>query len=133
MHRDRMRRQTGVGFPSGYLPSHPLSIWRASRGTIPRVADSWPPLGPQKQPARLEHIRDLWVLHGIQSKCVAGLYRNDYGIELRIDLGNELIESRLSRFGEAPLVLIAEEAKQNLLTLGTGTYRRRSHSQTIAS
>ena len=36
---------------------------------------------------------------GIDSTCIAGLYRNDFGIELRIDLGNELIESRLSRYG----------------------------------
>jgi hypothetical protein len=78
----------------------------------------WPPLGPQKRPSRLEHVRDLWVLSGIQSKCVAGLYRNDFGIELRIHFGNELLESRLSRYGEAPLILIAEEAKQELLKQG---------------
>jgi hypothetical protein len=57
-------------------------------------------------------------LSGIQSKCVAGLYRNDFGIELRIRFGNELLESRLSRYGEAPLILIAEEAKQELLKQG---------------
>jgi hypothetical protein len=32
--------------------------------------------------------------------------------------GNELVESRLSRYGEAPLLLIAEQAKQNLLKVG---------------
>ena len=37
---------------------------------------------------------------------------------MRTHQGNELIESRLSRFGAAPLILIAEEAKQNLLKLG---------------
>jgi hypothetical protein len=37
---------------------------------------------------------------------------------LRLHLGDELIESRLSRYGEAPLLLIAEQAKQNLLKEG---------------
>jgi len=53
-------------------------------------------------------------LHGIERKCVAGLYRTTFGIELRLHLGDELIESRLSRYGEAPLLLRAEQAKQNL-------------------
>ena len=46
------------------------------------------------------------------------MYRTTFGIELRLHLGNELIESRLSRYGEAPLLLIAEQAKQNLLKDG---------------
>jgi hypothetical protein len=57
-------------------------------------------------------------LHGIERNCVARLYRTTFGIELRPHLGNELIESRLSRYGEAPLLLIAEQAKQNLLKDG---------------
>jgi hypothetical protein len=57
-------------------------------------------------------------LHGIERNCVARLYRTTFGIELRPHLGNELIESRLSRYGEAPLLLIAERAKQNLLKDG---------------
>ena len=32
--------------------------------------------------------------------------------------GDELIESRLSRFGEAPLLLIADEVKANLIAQG---------------
>jgi hypothetical protein len=36
-------------------------------------------------------------------------------IKLRLHLGNELVESRFSRCGEAPLLLIAKEAKRNLL------------------
>jgi hypothetical protein len=71
------------------------------------VSDIWPPTGPQKREPRLEHIRDVWVLHGIERKCVAGLYRTTF-----------LVESRLSRYGEAPLLLIAEEAKQDLLKHG---------------
>ena len=34
------------------------------------------------------------------SKCSAAIYRNDFGLELRVDLAGELVESRLSRFGE---------------------------------
>jgi hypothetical protein len=60
----------------------------------------------------------VWVLDGIESNCVAGLYQTAFGVELRIHHGNELIESRLSRYGEEPLLLIAEQAKQNLLKLG---------------
>ena len=45
----------------------------------------------------------------------AAIWRNDFGLELRVLLGDELIESRLSRYGDAPLLLIAEEVKANLL------------------
>src|SRR5262249_44619591 len=83
-----------------------------------RMSNTWPPPGPQKLEPRLEHIRDVWVLHGIESNCVAGLYQTTFGIELRIHQNNELIESRLSQYGEEPLLLIAEQAKQNLLKLG---------------
>jgi hypothetical protein len=68
-----------------------------------RVSDTWPPPGPQKREPLLKHIRDVWVLHGIERKCVAGLYRTTFGIELRLHLGDELVESRLSRYGAAPL------------------------------
>ena len=60
----------------------------------------------------------MWVLHGIESNCIAGLYQTTFGVELRIHQNNELIESRLSQYGEEPLLLIAEQAKQNLLKLG---------------
>lgn len=53
----------------------------------------------------VEHIRDVWVLHGIERKCVAGLHRTTFGRELRLHLGDELIESRLSRYGEVPLLV----------------------------
>ena len=66
----------------------------------------------------LEHIRDVWVLHSIERTCVAGLYRTTFGIELRLHLGDEQVESRLSRYRETPLLLIAEEAKQDLLNQG---------------
>jgi len=43
-----------------------------------------------------EHVRDLWTLHGIQSTVTAAIWRNDFGLELRVDHGGELVESRLS-------------------------------------
>jgi hypothetical protein len=67
----------------------------------------------------LEHVRDLWTLHGIQSKVTAAIWRNDFGLELRVEHGGELIESRLSRIGEAPLLLVADELKANLIEQGS--------------
>lgn len=84
----------------------------------PRVSDTWPRPGPQRRPPTLEHIRDLWTLHWSQSNCTAAIWRNDFGLELRVLHGDELIESRLSRFGDAPLLLIAEEVKANLIEQG---------------
>jgi hypothetical protein len=66
----------------------------------------------------LEHVRDLWTLHGIQSICTAGIWRNDFGLELRVEHAGELVESRLSRVGEAPLLLIAEQVKADLMRQG---------------
>jgi hypothetical protein len=40
------------------------------------------------------------------------------GLELRVEHGDELIESRLSRIREAPLLLIADELKANLIEQG---------------
>jgi hypothetical protein len=73
------------------------------------VSDTWPPPGPEKRSPTLEHVRDLWILHGIQSTCTAAIWRNDFGLELRVEHSGELIESRLSRYGEAPLVPIADQ------------------------
>ena len=88
------------------------------RATISRVSDTWPPAGPEKCPSTLEHVRDLWTLHGIQSNCTAAIWRNDFGLELRVLHGGKLLESRLSRSGEAPLLLIADQLKPNLLQQG---------------
>ena len=82
------------------------------------MSETWPAPGPQKREPLVEHLRDLWVLHGIESNCIAGLYQTTFGVELRIHQNNELVESRLSRYVEAPLILIAEQAKHNLLKLG---------------
>jgi hypothetical protein len=57
----------------------------------------------------------LWKLHGITANVTAAIWRNDFGLELRIEHGDELLESRLSRYGEAPLLLIADQLKANLL------------------
>jgi hypothetical protein len=43
---------------------------------------------------------------------------NDFGLELRVLHGDELIESRLSRLGEAPLLLIADKVKAKLIAQG---------------
>jgi len=98
-----------IGSFSGWVA--PFAI-RYRCAAIRRVSDTWPPSEPLKPESLLEHIRNVWVLHGIERNCVAGLYRTMFGIELRLHLGNELIESRLSRYGEAPLLLIAEQANR---------------------
>ena len=60
----------------------------------------------------------MWTLRGITSNVTAAIWRNDFGLELRVEHGGELIESRPSRFGEAPLLLIADELKANLMEQG---------------
>ena len=60
----------------------------------------------------------MWTLRYVEMNCTAVIWRNDFGLELRVEHDGELIESRLSRYGEAPLLLIAEEAKQDLLKQG---------------
>jgi len=54
----------------------------------------------------------------MQSNCTAAIWRNDFGLELRVLHGDELVESRLSRVGEAPLLLIADQLKANLMEQG---------------
>jgi hypothetical protein len=77
-----------------------ISFSRQRRHGNPRVAiDTWPPPGLQQHEPVLEHVRDLWTLHGIQSNVTAAIWRNDFGLELRIEHGGELVESRLSRVG----------------------------------
>jgi hypothetical protein len=66
----------------------------------------------------LKHVRDLWTLYWSQSNCTAAIWRNDFGLEPRVLHGDELAESRSSRFGDAPLLLIADEVKANLIAQG---------------
>jgi hypothetical protein len=81
------------------------------------VSDTWPPLGTAQAPT-VKHVRDLWRLRGGQSDVTAAIWRNDFGLELRVEHGGELIQSRLSRVGEAPLLLIADQLKANLIAQG---------------
>jgi hypothetical protein len=83
------------------------------------VSDNWPPQGPQKREPLLEHVRDLWTLHGIQGTCTAAIWRNDFGVELRVEHDGHLLETRFSRYGEeAPLMLIAGQLKANVIAQG---------------
>jgi hypothetical protein len=68
----------------------PFRFAAANRATISRVPDTWPPPGPQKRPPTLEHIRDLWQLRGITSNVTAAIWRNDFGLELRVENNGEL-------------------------------------------
>ena len=72
-------------------------------------------------------MRDLWTLHGIQSKVTAAIYRNDFGLELRIDLAGEFKHSQLSRHGEQPLILRAERVKAELIEQEWFPARRPHH------
>jgi hypothetical protein len=51
-------------------------------------------------------------------ECDGAIWRNDFGLELGVEHGDELIESHLSRIGEAPLLLVADELKANLIEQG---------------
>jgi hypothetical protein len=113
----RRTQQTGVGSRKRITRAAPSRF--ASRPiSNPRVPDTWPPPGPRKRPATLEHVGDLWTLNFAQSTCTAAIWRNDFGLELRVLHGDELVESRLSRFGETPLPLISDELKANLIEQG---------------
>lgn len=82
------------------------------------VSDPWTRPEPVIPPDPLEHVRDLWTLHGIQSTVTASIYRNVFGLELRIDLAGELMHSQLSRHGEQPLILRADRVKAELIEQG---------------
>ena len=60
----------------------------------------------------------MFTLHGLQSNCTAAIYRNDFGLELRVELGGELMHTQLSRHGEQPLILRAERVKADLIEQG---------------
>ena len=59
--------------------------------------------GTKKRHPLLEHIRNASTLRYIDANCTAPMWRNDFGLELRIEHGGELIESRSSRYGIEPL------------------------------
>jgi hypothetical protein len=60
----------------------------------------------------------VWTLRYVETNCTATIWRDDFGLELRVLHGGELIESRLSRHGIAPLLLIAEQIRSNLIAQG---------------
>jgi len=78
------------------------------------VSDTWPPAGPQKPEPLLEHIRECGRFTGRN----ASIWRNDFGLELLVEHGGELIESHLCRFGAAPLLVIADRVKADLIGQG---------------
>jgi hypothetical protein len=45
---------------------------------------SWLRSSPKRTPL-LEHVRDLWMLRGITSNVTAAIWRNDFGLELRVE------------------------------------------------
>ena len=73
------------------------------------MSETWPPPGPQEREPLLEHVRNLWQLRGITSNVTAAIWSNNFGHELRVLHDGQLIESRLSRYGQAPLLLIADQ------------------------
>jgi hypothetical protein len=82
------------------------------------MSDTWPPSSPHKREPLLEHVRDVWTLRYVETNCTAAIWRNDFGLELRVEHGGELIESRLSRYGIEPLLLIADQIRANLIAEG---------------
>ena len=60
----------------------------------------------------------MWTLRYIETNCTASIWRNDFGPELRVEHGGELIESRLSRYGIEPLLPIADQLRANLIAQG---------------
>jgi hypothetical protein len=74
----------------------------------------------------LKHVRDLWTLQGIQGACTASIWHTTFGVELRVFHGGEPLESRLSRYGEAPLLLIADQLKANLMEQGWFELRKQT-------
>jgi hypothetical protein len=55
------------------------------------------------------------TLRGITSNVTAAIWRNDFGLELRVLHSDELLESSLSRYGIKPLLLIAVGTIRNWL------------------
>ena len=68
---------------------------------------------------RLELSRVLWTMRSAVGKEItAGIFDVATGRELRVALGDALLESRLSRQGDAPLELRACEIRNLLATRG---------------
>ena len=72
-----------------------------------------------RTPPKLELVRTLWTMRSAVGKeLTAAIYAVATGRELRVSLGEELIESRLSRTDDAALDKRAEELRALLETKG---------------
>jgi hypothetical protein len=70
-------------------------------GGFSRLVDGMPLMRPARRP---------WGVGSPFNKArrpTAAIWRNDVGLELHVENNGELIESRSSRVGEGPLLLIA--------------------------
>jgi hypothetical protein len=85
----------------------------------PPVTEQWTPFsGQTPSEPFLEHVRDLWTLQGIMSTCTAAIWRNNFGLELRIEHGRRADRIAVVTRREAPLLLIPNELKANLIEQG---------------
>lgn len=77
---------------------------------------------PRPEPAAPRLIRTLWVMTRPPNRSVtAGIYENVYGRELRTYYGqdeNNVVDSLLSRTGDAPLEQRAGELRAVLVSQG---------------
>jgi hypothetical protein len=79
----------GLLEPSTSRADRSLSFSRCDRVTVARVSDTWPLPGPPQRLPTLERVRDLWQLRGITSNVTAAIWRNDFGLELRVENNGE--------------------------------------------
>ena len=72
---------------------------------------------PKAPPPQLS--RAVWQMRSDAGKVIhAGIYDVPTGRELRVSLGDELLESRRPRRGDAPLEDLAQKIRQLLVTKG---------------
>jgi len=53
------------------------------------VSETRPPPGPNKREPLLQHVRDVWTLRYVETNCTATIWRNDFGLELRVEASAE--------------------------------------------
>ena len=84
------------------------------------MTDYSPFKGRHRAPdAPLELVRTLWMMRSAVGKEItAAIYAVATGQELRVSLGPELVESRLSRTGDGPLEARADELSALLVSKG---------------
>jgi hypothetical protein len=83
------------------------------------MTDYSPFTGRRAEPAPPRLSRTLWTMRSaIGKEIVAGIYDVITGRELRITLGEHLLESRLSRTADAPLERRASDVQHILASKG---------------